>query len=280
MSAIVSFDDLGAPVRDIALAPNPSEPWRSRILALLDSEIGVLDLDAETVSRQAIVDAVSLTVGPDFQLRGVSAPLIVTVGATGVNAYLLITDTDELVSAPLLTPAEPAALTGACLVEASPTGLTFAARAADGASQVWRVRDAGDDALALERLDAALSQTSQDCVDAAGRQLVRTNRLDVPSSETGDTDVAIDLKSDLVVSASPGDGVVRIGRGAGQAVNIRVETAFNAQGKPAPERVAASSASFGGSFGGGVLVVSQDESVSVLALDDVALALQDPSAAG
>ncbi|MCG8443715.1 MAG: hypothetical protein MI723_18080, partial [Caulobacterales bacterium] len=184
------------------------------------------------------------------------------------KAFVYIAAEDLLTEAPMDPVAPDLDLVGLCPVRATDSRIDLVAVGQQQA-QAWRIADRGADALAAEPIPDA--PAAEECVARLRRRAAGLSfAIDAQPDEVSDAAAASLGGVGVEIAAVPDAGVLRVRvDGEGEAVEMTVDAAMNAAAATRPSRVAASGANFGGSYGGGVVLVTQGGVISVLALDDV-----------
>ncbi len=287
-----------------ALAALPQTPaYRSRVLAAFDGpdaeNLAVLDLATGTQQILAVPPARSLITAPDFQLRGIAAPLILAAGEASdpVSVYLFLEEdggleavlaTDEN-PAPTITlapvPTDPIApdldVQRICPVRASDAAVEFIVVDRDYA-EVWRIRDTGAEALAAERLrEAPDAVGARDCAERDGGGalvLDRTGRFansPTPWKAVAAAPAADQLSAEIALAVrQDGRGVAALDMITGaRLADVTLAGGLNTPDIPDPDVLAVSAGNFGGSYAAGVIVAAEGEAVSIIGLDSLTQAL-------
>lgn len=282
VTAVDGFSDLGSDVADIALVP-VSPPYQSRaIFALEAGGFAVGDLNEVALTSVGGPRVESIAAAPSFVLRGSPLPLVFVAGGEleAPAAYVFFAEEGQLLPAPVQPIAPDLNARAVCVERDGPAIVTFAV-VGDTRAERWRVRDTGDDLLTAEFVE--------EIADGAGARGCVVDGLTTARADAGGEiagadwtlrgvdDVAVAGRT--VYTAASIRGEVDVIRESGAPSSIRVRPGINSPGAAAPFRIAASTANFGGSFGGGVVLVSEGRSVSILALDMIQSTLRanDPS---
>lgn len=289
--AVDGYRDLGGPVTALAVMPSASSPTVGRGLASVEG-VGFVLLDLFEGASEAVEapHATSLAVAPEFSLRGAAAPLIIAAGGghetPGVYIYLAADET--IIPAPAQPIDSAFDIDRLCVTRATNALIEFIAVGATEARR-WRVRDEGEELLVSQDLGAEPDMAgAQACTLGPNDELVALDaagRLtpEGPSREASDIAVtAIELDR-YALLARPGAGhIAAVNRSDGRLIaRFSIEDALNAPGSPTPRDMALSAESFGGSaYRGGVLMVTDGDTVSVVSLEQLLGAITTPSASG
>lgn len=255
-----AYSGFGAPIQDVALLANPDAPWLGRgVVLLADGTAALIDLTEGVFVVHAMNEASTVHAAAAFQLRGSPAPLVITAGGEArLSAYIYDGPGASLLPAPLdLNALGDAEVLGACVIQADEARLDLALVSTDTVTPI-RIRDAGADALSVEAL---IDETAMDDTCPARLRGEATGASDVDFAQTDGVSLRVEAREDA--------SVMRVGSGAALPdVDVTIDDGINAQA-PALQRVAVHGSNFGGSYNAGVVLVADQETVGVIALDDV-----------
>lgn len=279
------YSELGGGVVDIALIPN-AQPFLSRGLAVLDTGgYGLIDFAQGETSHIAGPLASSLVAAPDFQLRGSPAPLVIAAGGDlgAPRAYVFLAEDGELVDLPMDPIAASAPVRGVC-AERITEALVDLLVITDEAVEHWRVSDRGEEQLSAQLTDTtpterpivACATVNGEIVGVAENGVTRTLGDSTWGFQDA-ADVAGVEESDgwWAIVTRPAEGGASLVSPLAESVDVSFLGGFNTPDTTAPNQVTASTANFGGSFSGGVVVITQDDRVNVLDLAGLVASAKD-----
>lgn len=293
----------GATVRALAALPQ-DPPWAGRLVAAVTRADGsgaltFIDLAVGALTTLDFPAVTALATAPEFELRGLAAPLVIAAGGEldGVEVSLVfsqepdpnIADGDDLFSqsvtlAPVpTTPIAPDLdIERICPLRATDAVVEFVVVDADYA-EVWRVRDAGAEQLLAERVDDAPQAVgAQACAFRDGGRGVFTDEAgrfgEAPArfSALATVSLGATVAEDVVIAAQEeAGGLVALEPETGALIGaFTVSGGLNTPDVQAAEALLVSDASYGGSYNRGVLAVALDGGVSIISLDGVVTQLQ------
>ena len=139
----------------VGFLPDPDAPSLGYVVAApREGGLDFFNLDGELVTRHAGARLTSIAVAPDFELRGESLPLV--FGASPDNdqvyGYAVVRAGARVLDLPLAAVDAADGVAGICLLREGAGYVDLVILGTGASAEVWRVRDAGDDALSVESL--------------------------------------------------------------------------------------------------------------------------------
>ena len=267
------------------------------VTATREGGIDLFDLDGALKTRHAGARLTGLATAPGFQIRGETLPLIfgASPDASSLLGYAVARDDNQVFDLPL-QPLEPLdGIAGLCLLREG-TGFVELVVLGDGArGEIWRVRDAGEDLLSVERVrDFALPGPARQCdtqdgdiyvaspgaglarLDAEGNLLAEAN---FPASS-----VAVDDYSGtrVVLATNGSDGLVHAFNGDDLEPRLRIDVVdgLSTAGVEAPGAIASTGVNYGfTAYRNGMVAVfdGNDQRVKLISRDAFVRTLLAPA---
>lgn len=272
--AVDGFEAVGGQVVDFALLPNRL-PFLGRGIAALDGGGFALMDFAEGLASPLDGPRVGyLAAAPDFQLRGAAAPLLIAAGGElrAPQAWVFLAEEGQLIDMPLSPIATQAPIRAMC-AERSTEALIDLIIFTEAGLERWRVSDRGGETLAAEMTSSEpVSQEIVACATVNG-ELVGVTAAGVTRVLGGNAWGYADGADVTSVETSEGwwtivarpeqQGASLIGP-LGEEVDVDFIEGLNTPSTPAPTRILASPENFGGAYSGGVLLLAQEDTVTVV----------------
>lgn len=288
----------GAAVLDFL--PDPDAPSLGYVVsAPRQGGIDLFDLDGELKTRHAGARLTGLATAPNFQLRGEPLPLILgsSPDASTLLGYVVVRNGNNVHDLPL-EPLEPLdGVAGLCLLREG-TGFVEVVILSTGArAEIWRVRDAGQDRLSVERMrDFALPGPARQCAAYDGNIYTASpggglTRLDADGTILAETNFPATA---LTVDEYNGTRLVLATNGSGEQVHtftardleprsqIDIVDGLSTRGVDRPAAIASTAADFGfTAYSGGMLAVfdAADQRIKVISRDAFTRAILAPEPA-
>jgi hypothetical protein len=271
-----TYGDLGGRVVDLVLIPN-EQPFLGRALAALDGGgYAVIDFAEGAVGRIDAPSTQFLIAAPGFQLRGSPAPLVIAAGGAlaSPQASVFLPLDGELIPMPM-DPVAPDGPIRAMCAERVTEALVDLVIFTDTAMELWRVRDRGGDQLTAERVETTpITDATVSCTALNGEVVAVSD--DGRTRVIGQTrwglqdgvDVAGLERADgwwTIVARPDAAGASLIDPYAAE-IEVAFAAGLNTPATTTPAQLTASAANFGGSFGDGLVAVSQGDRVNVVEL--------------
>jgi len=156
----------------VGFLPDPLAPSLGFVLsAPRDGGIDIFDLDGLLKTRHAGERLTGLATAPNFELRGESLPLIFGAAAdsNSVRGYAVIRDGAQVLDLPLGEIEPINGVTGLCLLREGAGFVEIVVLGTGARAEIWRIRDAGDDVLGVERIrDFPLPDPARQCATFDG----------------------------------------------------------------------------------------------------------------
>ncbi len=273
---------------DVGFLPDPDAPSLGYVVAApREGGLDFFNLDGELVTRHAGARLSSFAVAPDFELRGESLPLI--FGASPENGrlfgYAVVRAGARVLDLPLADIEAADGISGVCLLREGAGYVDLVVLGTGASAEVWRVRDAGEDALAVESLRSfALPAPARQC-DTFDNDIYTLSpagglsRLDANGTLLAEGDVRA---SSIAVSEFAGSRLVLASDGSGETLmsfdartldphfDIDVIDGLSTPGIAQPGALDASMANFGfTAYTNGMLAVfdQADQRLKVISRD-------------
>jgi len=276
-------------VADLAFAPRSSEPWTGLLAANLEQGgFDVFDIDGRRLIAASGPRLSGLVAAPEFPLRGEVLPLLFGVDSDGaLRGFAVSTAIADVIELPLAVELNAGEAAAACLFDAGIGFVEIALLGREAEASIWRITDAGEEALAAEeRARFALPYPGRACASAgdallvagpaAGLTRVSLNGEVEARAVEGATlsDVAASELRGLPVAIASNDGAPSLSvfdaRTLEPLANVSFERGLNAPAFEQPQALAVSDASFGGmGFSSGLIGVydSGDGRLKLVARD-------------
>ncbi|MCR9266189.1 MAG: hypothetical protein NXI03_01325, partial [Alphaproteobacteria bacterium] len=273
---------------DVDFLPDPDAPSLGYVVAApREGGLDLFNLDGELVTRHAGARLSSIAVAPDFELRGESLPLI--FGASPDNGqvfgYAVVRAGARVLDLPLGAVEAADGVSGICLLREGAGYVDLVVLGTGASAEVWRVRDAGEDALSVESLRRFnLPAPARQC-DAFDSEIYTLSpagglaRLDANGNVLAESPARA---SSLSVSEFSGSRLVLATDGSGETVmsldgrtlephfDIDVIDGLSTPGIEQPGAIDASMANFGfTAYANGMLAVfdEDDQRLKVISRD-------------
>ncbi len=152
---------------DVGFLPDPDAPSLGYVVAApREGGLDFFNLDGELVTRHAGARLSGIAIAPDFELRGESLPLV--FGASPDNGqiygYAVVRAGARVLDLPLASVEAADGIAGICLLREGAGYVDLVILGTGANAEIWRVRDAGDDALSVESLRSfALPAPARQC---------------------------------------------------------------------------------------------------------------------
>ncbi len=156
----------------VGFLPDPQAPSLGFVLsAPRNGGIDIFDLDGLLKTRHAGERLTGLATAPNFELRGESLPLIfgAATDSSAVRGYAVIRDGAQVLDLPLGEIEPIDGVSGLCLLREGAGFVELVILGTGARAEIWRIRDAGDDLLDVERIrDFPLPDPARQCATFDG----------------------------------------------------------------------------------------------------------------
>jgi hypothetical protein len=264
-------------------------PWEGRlVIASSTGGLKVVDIEGEEDSTWDGATISALASQPGFNLRGLSASIILALKADGSLLSFIVDDArGQLIELPV-SGLPNAGITALCAVKTESDDPEFLIGKADKTLAVWRISDKGEAALSAKNiLDGKLAIAISNCA-ASGDDAVATGakgglfslslKNDVRMSqgvESAPGKVAALTTKDkkIILISDPAAGNLRAYDEDLLALyNLKTPKALSTPGAANPGALAVSTHSFGGTgFSAGLIAVADDSTnrIALVVLDTI-----------
>ncbi|BDW99538.1 hypothetical protein [Maricaulis maris] len=168
-AAFTAVEGGGGPV---GFLPDSQAPSLGFILsAPREGGIDIFDLDGMLKTRHAGERLTGLAAAPDFELRGETLPLIFGAASdsNAVRGYAVVRDGAQILDLPLGDIEPIDGVSGLCLMREGAGFVELVVLGTGARAEIWRVRDAGEDQLSVERIrDFPLPDPARQCATFDG----------------------------------------------------------------------------------------------------------------
>ncbi len=156
----------------VGFLPDPQSPSLGLILsAPRVGGLDLYDLDGILKTRHAGERLTGLATAPDFELRGEALPLIFGAAADSqaVRGFAVVRDGAQVLDLPLGAIEPLDGVSGLCLMREGAGFVELVVLNTGAHAEIWRVRDAGEDQLSVERIrDFPLPDPARHCATFDG----------------------------------------------------------------------------------------------------------------
>lgn len=289
VSTAASLGPFDGPIAALAFAPVKTVPWEGRVVvATTTGGLTTMDVEGHIDSRWDGPAIKSLAISPDFNLRGLSASMVLAIDEGGTLHSLILDDArGQLIAAPVegLDMADAASV---CALPGDTDAPRFLISRSDARIGVWQISDSGEASLqASQNEEGKLAIALAGC--AATKNAVfgigaKGGLLKLLINDKISIDKGVESAPGLL-SAISGEKGVRVLISDSSAGNVRVyddgleflytltaPKMLSTPGSTQPGAMAMSTHSFGGAgFSAGLLAVADNSNqrVALIVLDTI-----------